>query len=368
MEFTTYKISISGLNLHKIIAYMQEKHLYLTDVERIHHKLLICNISKSDYIKIKKSGALKHYKVKILKRYGLEGFFKTALTKIGLFTGIIIMLLTTINITSTIHSVSIYTQNHICQNGDKCIFNKKNISSLYDALASLGIKSGAKLNHIPSNIAVKTKLIFVEKKGVFDNVKILESKLPTNEVTTNLIAPHSGIVVKTDVTSGNLKVKIGDIVFKGDTLIENTGTPASGTVQLRAFYHENTIYNENQITYEKTGNVFYSNNLCFFGINLNSNKKPNFKLYETTEVQKYLSVNTLLPIKVHQTAYHELKMKETKVSFELKKEQIYKDLELKTRQLIPENAEIKNTKFTLKQEGSRFLITCYVETYLTLKI
>ena len=42
--------------------------------------------------------------------------------------------------------------------------------------------------------------------------------------------------------------------------------------------------------------------------------------------------------------------------------------EEKTKLLVPENAEIKNTTFTVKQEGSRFLLTCYIETYLTLKI
>ena len=39
-----------------------------------------------------------------------------------------------------------------------------------------------------------------------------------------------------------------------------------------------------------------------------------------------------------------------------------------TKKQIPINSEIKNTTFTLKQETSRYLITCYIETYLTLEV
>ena len=49
MDFTNYKISITGLNLHKIISFFQENNIYLSNVERVNHKKLICTISKNDY-------------------------------------------------------------------------------------------------------------------------------------------------------------------------------------------------------------------------------------------------------------------------------------------------------------------------------
>ena len=377
MDFSFYKISISGLNIHHIISFMQEKNIYLTEVERVNHKKLICNISKADYFKLKKEPLYKKYKFKILKKYGFDGFVKKFLQKIGLLLGLIIMTLTTLNLTNSVQLITINSNNHVCQNGDKCIFIENNLLSVYNTLENLGVKKGVNINNIPSNKTIKNQLmkkhpqiseVFVEKKGVNILINIQEAKLPTNDIKTDLIAPHPGIVIKTDVTSGTLKVKIGDIVLKGDTLIKNTGTPASGTVVLRAFYHESTIYNETQITYERTGKTQNVNNLSLLGIKLNSSQKTNFNLYEAEEKYKYLSVNTLLPIKVHQTTFYELKKKEETISFGLKEAEIKQNLQDKTQHLLPENAEIKNTNFTIKQEGSRFLVTCYIETYLTLSI
>ena len=196
----------------------------------------------------------------------------------------------------------------------------------------------------------------------------MESKLPLNQIKTDLIAEHSGIVIKTNVTSGELKVKIGDIVLKGDTLIKNTGTPAKGSVVLRSFYHENLIFNEKQITYTRTGNKTNVNNLSLLGFKLNSTKNINYKIYETEVKNKYVSVNSILPIKLNQTTYYELEKKEITLSFEKEKDRLYKELEALTETKIPVNAEIKNTTFTLKQEDSRYLITCYKETYLTQEI
>ena len=377
MSITSYKISIKGLNLHHIIDYLQNKNIYLTDVERISRKKLICTIPQTDYKKLKKAKISKKYKIKIEKRYGLEGYFRLLLRKVGLIIGVITMALTTINITSNIYSVKITSQNHNCQNGEHCIFNESNISKLYASLESFGIKEGAKISNVSSYQKIKQELMIefsqisdvsIQRKGVIYYVNILEAKLPTNQVKTNLIAEESGIVIKTNVTSGNLKVKIGDIVLKGDILIENTGTPACGTVTLRSFFHQNTIFNEEQITYERTGRSQINNNLEFFSINIKSNQECNFSIYETEITNKYLTVNSLLPIKLKQTTFYELKKKESLVTFESEKEKLYNELEEKTKLLVPLNAEIKNTTFTQKQEGSRYLITCYIETYLTLSI
>lgn len=377
MNLTTYKISMSGLNLHHALTYFQDNKIYLSELERLDKKKIVFNISSNDYLKFKKSKIYKKYKVKIIKRYGLSGFFRCMLEKIGLTVGIMIIALTTINLTNHVHKVEINTKNHSCQNGDSCIFNETNIANLYSKLESLGIKKNQKISKLPSNKDVKIELmstfpqiseVYIQTKGVVVDVNILEAKLPTNSVKNNLVASENGIVIRLNVTSGKAKVKIGDVVLKGQTLIENTGTPVCGEVAIRAFYHQNTIFNENQITYQRTGRKKQVNSLSLFGINLKSNKKCNFNIYETQETNKYISLNSLLPIKLNQVTFYELEKKENHLSFDSQRDLIYKELEAKTKLLVPSNAEIKNTTFTTKQEGSRHLVTCYIETYLTLKI
>lgn len=376
-SLSTYLISVSGLNLHKLIAFFEKEKIYITDLERINQKKLTFIIAGDDYKKLKKSPLHKNYKIKIIKRYGLESYSRKFLSKIGLFVAIIVMLTTIINLTNKIQVVSFNNTNHTCQNGDQCIYTEDNFLILKKELENYNIKNNASIYSLPNNKELKTNLlikfpqisdVFIERNGVQLNVNILESKLPLNQIKTDLIAEHSGIVIKTNVTSGELKVKIGDIVLKGDTLIKNTGTPAKGSVVLRSFYHENLIFNEKQITYTRTGNKTNVNNLSLLGFKLNSTKNINYKIYETEVKNKYVSVNSILPIKLNQTTYYELEKKEITLSFEKEKDRLYKELEALTETKIPVNAEIKNTTFTLKQEDSRYLITCYKETYLTQEI
>lgn len=376
-SISTYKISIKGLNIHHILSYFEKEKIHLSNAERINHNKLACVISSSDYKKLKSAPISKNYKIRIEQRYGFENYTRGFLRKLGLITGVIIMALTTLKLTKTIQEVNVNFSNHICQNGNQCVFYGDNLNSLYKELEAQGIKGGQSVYKLPSNKEFKQNIMLkfpqisdvsLKRQGVRINIEILEGKLPTNQIKTNLIAEESGIVIKTDVTSGKLKVKIGDIVLKGDTLIENTGTPACGTVILRSFYHENLIFNEKQTTYERTGNKMHINHLSMFGFNLKSSKICNYNLYETEISQKYLSVNSLLPIKINHTTYYELKKTDYTLSFNEAKDTLYKELEEKTRQLVPLNAKIKNTTYSLKQEGSRYLITCYIETYLTLSI
>jgi len=376
-SFSTYKISVKGLNLHHLIDYFQKEKIHLIELERINQKHLTCIISKNDYLKLKKTELFKSYKIRIENRFGLESYSRKILTKIGLILGIIVCLFTILPFTNSICDVYIPHKNHTCSNGENCIFTENNIKLLNESLNSLGIYKGAKINKLISNTEIKHKLMLeykqisdvsIQRKGVCLYVNILESKLPTNQTAQNLIATEKGIVIKTDVTSGKLKVKIGDVVLKGDTLIENTGNPACGTITLRSFFNESIIYNEEQTNYKRTGKSKTFNNISFFNLSSKSKNNINYQIYETDSSVFYPFKNNLLPIKIHRTTYYELEKIINTIPFDLVKDSLYEKLREQTRLKLPINAEEKNTTYTLKQEGSRYLINCYIEAYITLTI
>lgn len=377
MNHTTYKVSVSGLNLHKAIDFFDSKKIHLTELERINQKQIIFNISKNDYLKFQKEKLSKNYKIKILARYGIESIVKKVFSKVGLFLGIVIMGLTTINLTSKIHSVTHNNKNHICQNYDQCIYSKENITKVNKILANHGIEVDKKISQISSSKKIKNILmqefpqisdVSINIKGTNISIDILEAKLPTNNITKNLVATENGIVIQTEVSSGILKVKNGDIVMKGDTLIEYNGTPVSGNITLRTFYNESTIFNENQVYFTPTKNKMHFNEISLFKLSIKNKINCKYSYYRVEKRHQYLSLNSLLPIKIKQTTFYELKKIEIYQPFETKKQAIYSSLETQIKQKIPPNSQIKNTSFTVKKEGSRYLINCYIETYLSLKI
>ena len=377
MNTSSYTIAISGLNLHHIINHFQANKIYMSYIYRESNKKLVCTITKNDYLKLKKSPIFKKYKIKIQKRYGLENIFRQFINKIGLITATIIMLLTTFNLTNNIHQITLNTTNHTCQNQENCIFTEANKQKLYSSLSLLGIKHGGKIKNIQTNKKIKQILMLefpqisdvtIKQKGVHVYVNILEAKLPVTLSNKNLIAQENGIVIKTDVTSGKLKVKLGDIVLKGQTLIEKTDNPVCGTVVLRTFYQENLIFNQEQIKYERTGKKVCFNDIQFLSLNFNSKIKNTFPLFEKSIEKSYLSVNNLLPIIITKTTLFELKKIEQFIPFESVQDQLKNSLKEQAVNKIPSNAQIKNTTFTTKQEGSRVLLTCYIETYLTHKM
>ena len=150
-SFSTYKISVKGLNLHHLIDYFQKEKIHLTELERINQKHLTCIISKNDYLKLKKTELFKSYKIRIENRFGLESYSRKILTKIGLILGIIVCLFTILPFTNSIYDVYIPHKNHTCSNGENCIFTENNRKLLNESLNSLGIYKGAKINKLISN-------------------------------------------------------------------------------------------------------------------------------------------------------------------------------------------------------------------------
>jgi len=372
---SSYKISIKGLNIHHLISYFEKEGVFLQEVERISQKKLTCIISHRDYVKLKKSQISKSYKIRIISTYGLENISRKIISKLGLITGIIIALLTIFSTTNNVHSLHINTTNHVCQNEGSCIFNENNLKELKAELENIGIYKNAPINKLPTAKQVKKDLMLkfdqiadvsFTRKGTNVYIDILEAKLPTSIINENIISPVNGIIVSVNCSSGKQLVNPGDIILAGETLVEKTETPIAAEIVIRTFYHESTIYNENQITYTRTGRKKCVNSLSCFGLSFNSNPKINFELYETETHYNYAFLNFFLPVKIHETIFYELKKTEHTLPFNSVKDSLYKELEEKTKLLIPKNAEEKKTSFSIHQDNNRYRIDCYIEAYLTI--
>jgi len=377
VSHSSYKVTVKGLNLHHVIDFFERENIYLTDIERTSPQKLTFIINDKNYKLFKKSSLFKAYKVRIIKRYGLENYFRVFLSKLGLFSGIIICVLTCFNLTNRIHEIHLIADNHTCQNEQHCIYNQENQALVVSALNQLGVYENSPIKNLPSAKTIRKHLMLkfsqiadvtAYRKGVHFYVEILEAKLPIKETSHNIIAPENGIIISTECSSGVLKVKNGDIVLKGQTLVEaqDNITP-NAKITLRSFYHDTYIFNESQISYVRTGKKIYANDISLFGLKLQSSVENKFTFYETESSSNYAFLNLFLPITVNKYIYYELEAVNFDQTFESQKERIYKELEDKIKEKIPINADIKNTTYSVIEEGSRHRIDCYIETYLTIE-
>ncbi len=372
-----YQILITGLNLHHVLAFFEREKLNVSNLERIDNKNLRCKIDKPSFKLFKASPLSKAFNIKIERRFGFDNLFRQFLNSLGLIIGCLICLFSVLNLSSRVLAIHIVIDNHTCSNGEECIFQGENLEKLKECLKANGIYKQAPISSLPSNRELERSLmqsfkqvsgVNITVKGVHVYVDILEAKLQTIESDYRLTAEENGIVVSIDVTSGTSNVSLGDIVLKGQTLVSSSSNaPVSATIVLRSFYHESTIYNESQISYNRTGNTFTVNNLEIFNKSTTSSKTIPFSLYESETHKRFAFLNLFLPVKLSTTTYYELKAIETIVPYASMEENIKLNLTEKTRSLLPPNAEERNITFTTFQEGSRYRIDCYIETYLTIK-
>lgn len=369
-------LKISGLNIHHVISYFEKEGFSLTNLNRIDEHNLEVHLKEKDYKKFKKSPLYKTFKVKKQLFSGSKLLLEKFIKNIGLFIGITCALLISINFTNKVLSVDITAPNHTCENGESCIFKGDNLLKLKEKLNFLGVTKFALISNLPNNQTVEKELVKEFKQisgvkmrvqGVHVKIDIIEAKLPATETSSALVSEVSGIVISTFVSSGKLKVKNGDMVLKGEELVEpENDLPIRASITIRTFYHEATIYDENQITYRRTGKKVTRNSLEFMSLSAPA-KGCDFNLYETTIRSSYVFYNLFIPLKVTETTYYELEKIENKVPFSEAEKSVKEKLLSSARLLLPPNAEEKNATFTTLVEGSRTRIDCYIETYLTIE-
>ena len=142
-----------------------------------------------------------------------------------------------------------------------------------------------------------------------------------------------------ELISGTLTVKVGDIVKKGDVLVEPYTIDTSG--QMRSVEPKAKIiaevYNEGdsehyaqKIEIERTGRVAEKNIITLFGLEIYTYQDDTiFEMYETEQETISLVKNLPLPLKMEKIQMYEVEKKIVQSDFEQVKEQYVEKARLK---------------------------------------
>lgn len=187
------------------------------------------NISTNNFLKLFHIRHSARCEVKIIKKYGL--FIKTKRYKkrFGLFIGAIVFIFIIYFMSNFIWIINI--------NGNKIISTQ----SIKDNCQKLGITEGVSKNKINSKYDAQRLQLTQDEiswcsfniEGCILNINITEvpkSDKETRETPCNIKASIDGKITKIDVASGDVKIKVGDVVSKGDLLVSGVIENASSTV------------------------------------------------------------------------------------------------------------------------------------------
>jgi len=208
------------------------------------------------------------------------------------------------------------------------------------------------------SINVKGTNIFVTVTKKAETLKSVEQSN-----YCNIIAKKDGIIEKVIARSGNSVVQKGDIVRKGDVLINGSNNKSIPEVWATTFYEASKSASYEEVVKEKTGNKKNVYTLSFYDnkYTIRRNIKYNDYVIENQEYKLSLG-NYTFPLKLKVSTFYETEDKK----IEKDKEQVKKELKEKTLKeldyIIPASARIVDSKHDYKVNKNMLEYTITVQT------
>lgn len=357
------QVKISGLNLIRIIDKLISKNVPIYNLTR-KPKYIKFTISENRLDILNKICKNEHKFYKILQKNG----FKQLIYKLPYMLGsFLIFILSYIYFFST----SLFINNVNISYNSNLTYNLENVKRL---LSSNGINSGMKKNKY--SISDIQNLIMlniddiegckVEYSGNNLDICVFPSVNKYENNTEDLYSNFDAVIESAEAYSGVLKVKKGDIVKKGDLLIEND-LGASGKIKGKVYFTATKIYNEKQQNIIYTGNEYHVREYEVFDkIIIKSNKKCNFKQYLVEKHSFYINKNLFIPIKCNKIIYKEVKIEDIYIPFDSVEEETKKSVFEIAKSKVNDETSITNVTYSVVRDGSYVRIDCFIEAVIDL--
>lgn len=322
------RINVEGYFIERFINNCLNNGIFLWKIKRKKSTNLVCNISISEFKKIKEILKKNRCKVKILKKKGLP-FFINKYKKRKIFLVFLLIIFTIIiTLSNFIWNINIEGLEKIDKSELMQVLNE---NGLYTGKSKIGLDTKEIINQIRldrDDIA----WIGIELKGTNAVVKVVEAdskpEIINEEEYCNIVATKDGVITKIKAQNGTPLVKEGNLVRKGTVLVAGwfegkyTGTRyvhANGEVQAKVWYTQTEKVYLKEQKKEETGEVEnkYSVKINNFQINFNKTLSK-FEKYDTIEETKKLKLfsNFYLPIEMVKTTYKEYKDTEIEYTLE----------------------------------------------------
>ena len=340
-----YTIVVEGLDTEGFLNYLIRNKIYVYNVNRIEKTKIQFDIDRDNLKKLKKIHRNNKFNIKVKRQTGIPFIAKRIYTYRGMVICAIISLIILMSTSQFVTDVYITAPEGI----DK--------TALREELYIQGVKPGVykksiDRKNVRENIMVKfdeIAYVSINTKGTNISVNITKKdesqNLQENSNYCNIIATKDGIIEKIVPRSGEAIVQEGDIVRKGDVLVNGANTTALPEVWATTFYEAKKSSNYIDVKNQRTNNKKRVYTISFYDkkYKILRNIKYNDYQIENKTYEVKLRDYTF-PIKLTVTTFYEVKKVENKIDVKKIKEELYSDVKKQLEYKIPVSARYVDVK------------------------
>ena len=368
------KISVEGFYIERFINICRNQKIAIWNIKKKDEAKVYFNIITNDFKNIIKIAKKTQSKIKIEQKKGIP-FLLNKYKKRKIFFAFLLILIILIMLSSNF----VWNVEIIEENGKK-------IENIEQDIENAGLKIGTLKQKINTKeIINKIRLerhdvawMGIELKGTNAIIKLVKTKekpeIVNDDEYCNIVSDKEGIITKINAADGTANVKVGDVVKKGDILINGwmegkyTGlryVHAKGEIEAKVWYTKSKTVPLNTTEKQETGNIEekYKIKINNFQINL-SKRVSKFENYDTIENEKKIKIfsNFYLPISIIKITNKEVEEIKKTYTIEEAKNKAIKELEEELDNEIENGKNIVNKNInTYENEGS-------VDVYVTYEV
>lgn len=327
-------LKITGYNCAELLSRLQKEGIKLQKVRKLDKKTTLLTVSQKDSKKTFAICQSMWYTYGVETRSGWTESVRNALKRVGVFTGVAACVALAVYCSSVLSEIKIEGNAFVSDN------------AILSAIEATGAVKGARLSSIDRD-EVYSALIgldgiaeaSVQLRGNTLKLTVLErGKQATGEDVGNaIVSDFDGVITSLSCVSGTARVRVGQIVKKGDLLIEGVVYDAQGEARsVSAIGEAYGRVSESKtferslttVTYARTGKKKSSTSVSFLGFK--SAIKPSS--FVTSDVESGTGTLCFLPIGFTRTTYYETRLVETKRT----PDEILQEVEFAARECNPE--------------------------------
>ena len=368
------KISVEGFYIERFINICRNQKIAIWNIKKKDEAKVYFNIITNDFKNVVKIAKKTQSKIKIEQKKGIP-FLLNKYKKRKIFFIFLLILIILIMLSSNF----VWNVEIIEENGKK-------IENIEQDIENAGLKIGTLKQKINTKeIINKIRLerhdvawMGIELKGTNAIIKLVKTKekpeIVNDDEYCNIVSDKEGIITKINAADGTANVKVGDVVKKGDILINGwmegkyTGlryVHAKGEIEAKVWYTKSKTVPLNTTEKQETGNIEekYKIKINNFQINL-SKRVSKFENYDTIENEKKIKIfsNFYLPISIIKITNKEVEEIKKTYTIEEAKNKAIKELEEELDNEIENGKNIVNKNInTYENEGS-------VDVYVTYEV
>ena len=369
-------VYVEGFFIERFINICFSKKIMLWSLNRENSISLSAKISVGDFKKLRDAAKKSKCKIKLKDKKGLPFLLKKYRKRKIFAITLMVIAIFIFGLTRFVWNIDIVCEGNI---------NKEEILEI---LEECNVKIGTyiedvNIDKLVNYICLKRDDISwsgVEIKGTNLIVKLVMAEDKVFEISSdepcNIVSNKDGVILKISSQNGTQRVKEGDVIKKGDLLVEgimegkytgNRYVHAEATIWAKVWYVKEEELSLKQEYFVETGEVEnrYEINIKDFKINFNKSL-PKFEKYDTIEAVKKVKLfsNYYIPIEIKTITYKE-QMKKVK---EYTVDELSNELQTKLKQELLTENEISEENVieyipnvTNQNDSVKVKVTCVVK-------